>query len=226
MVKSNKKNWIVRIGLIVLILLAFSGKYFYTLIDSQDNTSSHSLESYNNLFDDDAKAKLKILTTVESRHRQPESVYIYDNKFHVLVLRLSLSKDVLLRDIIDYQQTDPEFDQRIAHLLLPSFNFKLHKKSGRTPTVSAVHLKIKGDGFAKTDDRGSLLSYYYNFNSFSINYNNEPDDIFAQATADNVGACLSFIKKDKFLYILLLTSANGDAKVQPNTLNSIINKRL
>jgi hypothetical protein len=219
-INKNKFRGFVAFGL----FLGIFGVLIYTAINDNEKTSSVPLAEYNNLFTQEAQTKLKLLVTTTSRNRETTSSYIYDKIFNVFVFKVKLSSNSGLRKIVSYQNKTSYIFMNAVYSGLPSFNFDMDIKSGKSVLVSSVHLKSSGDFLKSVVKNDSLVCYYYKFNTFSINYNDEPYDIIAKAKQPNIPASIIFKTKGKFLYIILMTIAEGTEEMQADQLYSIISK--
>jgi len=223
MIKTKKK----RIGLIIAVCLfplIMVSSLIYTLIDDQLKTSKIPLTEYNNLFTDDAQGKLQILATVKGRNRPPVSTYIYDKRFNICVFKVILTNNSTLGKIINYKNGTSSSNLFVANGGLPCFNFDMKINEGRIANVSTINFKSDGDYIKSILNNDSLRCYYYRFETFSISYNNGFYDILAKADQSTIPASVMFMKKGKFLYIIIMSIAEGKEEMQPDLLYSLVNK--
>jgi len=219
---SNK--WFSRIVVILIIIVVGAAKLIYIIITDHETSSNVSLPEYSNLFTKEAQSKLQILATVKSNQREPESDYVYDKKYDLFVYRLILSENLSVKKLINIQNGTSSLSYDEVYSELPSYNFVMNKKSGSTPKVKTVNLTYTGNPYKIIAQTDSLASYYFEFNEFSIKYNEGPNDIVAKADKSNIPAAILFIKKGKFLYVILMTVNNSKANLSANQLYEMVNK--
>jgi hypothetical protein len=224
MKKTTYKRLIVVIALISIFLLAIFSKIVYTMINDHETSSKVPLIEHYNLFTKEAQNKLELLATTTSRNRETTSNYVYDKTFNVFVLKVILANNNGLKDIISYQNESSHVTMNAVYSDLSNYNMKMKIKSGKSVTASTVHFKFNGNSIKSIASNDSLYCYYYKFSTFSIGYNNEPYDIIAKADQSNIPASLIFKKKDKFLYVIIMSVAKGKEEMQPDQLYNIINK--
>lgn len=196
----------------------------YTAIDDKETSSKISLTEYNELFYKEAQSKFKILATVESKNRPPVSTYVYDKSYNICVFKVILIKNSPLKNIINYENGTSNQSLNAVYADLPSFNFDMHIKVGRSVNVTNVKFKFHGDSIKLIEKNDSLYCYYFKFKSFSVNYNDEPYDIIANADQSNIPASILFKKKGKVLYLILMSVADEKKEMQPNLLYRITKK--
>jgi len=224
MKKTTHKRLIIVITLFSIFLLAIFSKIIYTMIDDHETSSKIPLMEHYNLFTKEAQNKLELLATTTSRNRETTSSYIYDKVFNVFVLKVILTKNNSLKNIINYQNESSHVTMNAVYSGLSNYNMKMNIKSGASVTTSTVHFKFNGDSIKSIVSNDSVYCYYYKFSTFSINYNDEPYDIIAKAYQSNIPASLIFKKKGKFLYVIIMTVAKGKEEMQPDQLYNIISK--
>jgi len=223
---NKKTKKIIRLALIgagIFTLINIS-LIIYTMVDDGATSSKTSLDEYNNLFNKESYNKLQILATVKSRNRMPISTYVFDGKYNICVFKVTLLNNSKLSDIIHYENETSSKSLNATYADLPSFNFNMSIKAGKSVSVSILHFKSSGGTIKSVVSNDSLACYFYKFHTFSINYNNEPYDIIANAKDSNIPANVAFIKKGKILYIVLMTIARENGEMQPNQLYNLLTK--
>jgi hypothetical protein len=224
MKKTMKRRLLIAIFTLVVFAIWAVSNIIYTLISDQQTYSKVPLAEYNNLFSQDVQSKLQILATTTSKNRLPVSTYVFNEKFNISVLKVTLSSASTLEKIIEYRNKYSNKWLNAVYGNLPSFNFNMSIKAGKTVPVSQLYFQFSGDTIKSIVKSDSVFCYYYKFRSFSIHYNDEPYDIIANADVSNIPASLIFKRRGQFLYIILMTVANGDEQMPPDALYSIIRK--
>lgn len=224
MKKTIRRGIIIAVAAFSIFMLYEFATFIYAWINDHETSSKIPLAEYNNLFNQDAQGKLQILATVISRNRKPVSTYVYDKRYNICVFKVILLKDSDLKSIINYQNETSNKSLNAVYSNLPSFNFGMSIRIGKSVTVTTVHFRFNGDSIKLVAKNDSLNCYYYKFSSFSINYNDEPYDIVAKADRPSIPASLIFKKKGKVLYVILMSVAEGREVMRPDLLYNIINK--
>jgi hypothetical protein len=222
--KITIKHWRLIMASFGLFALYEFSTMIYTMLDDQETSSKIPLKEYNNLFSKETQDKLQILATVKSRNREPISTYIYDTRFNLCVLKVILFKNSDLKNVIKYQNRTSYKTLNATYSGLPSSNFDMSIKAGKSVIVSLLYFKFSGDSIKSIVKNDSLYCYYLKFKTFSINYNNEPYDVIGNADESNIPASIAFKKRGDFLYIIIITVAKGKEELQPGLLYSLINK--
>jgi len=145
MKKTTHKRLIIVITLFSIFLLAIFSKIIYTMIDDHETSSKIPLMEHYNLFTKEAQNKLELLATTTSRNRETTSSYIYDKVFNVFVLKVILTKNNSLKNIINYQNESSHVTMNAVYSGLSNYNMKMNIKSGASVTTSTVHFKFNGD---------------------------------------------------------------------------------
>ncbi|MDN5284638.1 MAG: hypothetical protein JWR38_912 [Mucilaginibacter sp.] len=213
---------IILAGAVSLGIILFT---VYTMMDAQISYSVTPMPEYNNLFTKDVQQKLHILTTIRSRNREPIATYTYENRFNICVSKILLSKDLPLKRLISFQNTFSFQSFNPFYADLPSFNFHMNIKASKSVSASIVHFKYSGNPGIAIKKNDSLYCYYLKFKTFSINYNDESDDILAYSDESVIPAGFAFVKKNSFLYVIIITEAEGKKALEPDLIYNIINKR-
>ncbi len=221
---TTKKSIILGIAVGGLFMFIMVGSLIYTLIYNQETSSKIPLTEYNNLFTNDTQGKLQILATEKGRNRPPVSTYVYDNRFNICVFKVILANNSTLRKIIGYKHATSYGNLFVANGGLPCFNFDMKISEEKVSKVSVVDFKFDGDSIKSIVNNDSLRCYYYKFETFSISYNNGLYDILAKADHSTIPASVMFVKKGKFLYIIIMSIAEGKEEMPPDILYSLINK--
>jgi hypothetical protein len=220
--KTAGMRIIILAGIVSMGIILFT---IHTVMDAQITRSVTSLAEYNNLFAKDVQAKLHILATTTSRKREPISTYIYENKYNICVSKIILSKDLPLKELIRFQNESSYQPLDMFYADIPSFNFHMNIKAGKGAVASVIHFKYSGDSVVIVKKADSLFCYYLKFKTFSINYNNETDDILAYSDESIIPAGFAFIKKDRSLYVIIITGADGVKDMKPDLIYRITNKQ-
>jgi len=208
----------------VSICAAIFSVLIYTSIDDNETSSKTPLAEYNNLFTTGAQDSLQIIATEKSANRLPISTYTYDKKYNVCVLKVILSNKLGLNKVINYQNENTKIHFGGIYQAAPSSNFEMQIRTAAGGLVTKVHFKYSGSLIKALLTKDSLYCYYVKFNTFAINYDDEPYDVIAKADQQNVPASIIFKEKEKFLYIVIMTVAEGNEEMPQDLLYNMVNK--
>jgi hypothetical protein len=223
MEKSKKVTWIIRIGVLIIFAVVLA-KPIYTLIRNQEQWSKKELPDYKNLFDKEAQKNLYLFNTIESKLREPESQYIYNKDYNVFVTKIRIADNFDIKKSIKVRNEDSNIEKDELYFPLRSFNCKIRIKSGNIPLTAKITVNVKGKMPDEINRSNSEVSYYCEFKTFSLIFENGQSYMVAESDKSNVPVSLTFIKKNNLLYIVIMTIAKERQQMQPNLLYSIINK--
>jgi len=220
MEKTNKIR-LIKYIILILIFAIVLAKPIYTVLSNREHLSHKELVDYKNLFDKKAWSDLRLSNTVESELREPESLYIYKDKYNLFVTKVHVPDSLEIDKLLTLKYEASKTIEDEVYFSIQSFNFKIHIKSGELTLVKSINLKVEGKlttiVFAK-----DLASFYINFKTSSIVFNNDRSYIVLKTEKAISSAALSFIKKGGLLYVVLLTPAINKAEISPQQINTIL----
>ncbi len=158
----KKKKWIIRIGLLLIIFASVLAKPIYTVIVNNEHWSTNELTDYKNLFNKEAQPNLYLFNTIESRLREPESQYIYNNnEYNLFVTKIHIPNSFNLKNTINVKNKASNIENENVYFSLRSFNSKIHIRSEELSLVNGIELNIEGHAFnialGTTESQASLL---------------------------------------------------------------------
>lgn len=222
---TKKQKYRVFAIMLIMFLVGIFSTIIYTMIDDWETSSKIPLAEHYNLFAEEAQSKLSLLATTKSRNRETTSSYIYDKRFNLFVLKMILVNDYGLKEIINFKNESSYITMNAVYSGLSNYNMDMNIKSGKSVLVSTVNFKQSGGPIKLIQESDRFYCYYYKFKTFSINYNDEPYDIIAEANDTALPTSLAFIKKGKFLYIIIMNVAKGKEAMEPKQLYDIIDMK-
>jgi hypothetical protein len=222
---NNVKNikWIIRIGVLFIVLIIILAKPIYTMLTSQEHWSRTELTDYKELFKNNEHSKLILFNTIQSKVREPESQYIYDENFNIFVTKLHAKEALdLIKDITTNKQyLSKEYND--LYLSIRSSGSKIHLKSGKLPLVNDIQIGVEDSDVKRVDSNVNRVSFYILFKKLSLTINQNQNYIIAESEKPYHPITFSFIKKDNSLYIIMMTQANNNTKMQPDQLTNLLN---
>ena len=144
MKKDIKIRWIIGVGVLLIFVVVLANP-IYNLIVNQEQWSRKELSDYKNIFDADAQKKLSLFNTIESKTREPESQYIYSNKFNVFVTKFRIPNNFNIRESIQIRSQVFNVLKSELYFPLRSYNCKIIVKSERIPLINGIILDINGE---------------------------------------------------------------------------------
>jgi hypothetical protein len=222
---KNARNikWIVRIGLLLIALIVILAKPIYTMLTSQEQWSGLELADYKTLFKNDLQSKLILFNTIQSKTREPESQYVYNDDFNIFITKLHISDTLNLTKNITIKKQASIKAYNDLYFSIRSSGSKIHVKSGELPLTNDIEIGIENPNVKIIDSIPNRVSFYIVFKRLSLTINQNQNYLILESGEPNYPAAFTFIKKGNLLYVLLMTPANKNAKMQPSQLTNIIN---
>ena len=108
------------------------------------------------------------------------------------------------------------------------FNFSY--LSGTPPAIFNIKVLMYGDSLTNTVKNDSIVSYHLECNNFSLNYSDDtPIDIFVEGrkkyfglNTERIPIDILFLKRNKMVYLLLMTPENANSYISPDLLPNIV----
>ncbi|WP_179416107.1 hypothetical protein HDF19_08495 [Mucilaginibacter sp. E4BP6] len=221
---KNKKI-IKRLILCIFLLIIFFvlAKPIYTVITNQETLSKNEFSDYKNLFNKQAQSNLKLFNTIQSKSREPESQYIYDNDYNIFLTKVHISNSFNFKKDISVQNIMPDIKTDEVYFPICSFIGKIDLKSISISLVKEIRIDFNGQNLS-VDTTQNQVSYYFDFKSFSLTLNNTQPYIIAKTEKAKCPAAIAFVRKGEFLYVALMTLANSNKQLSHDQLYNILNK--
>jgi hypothetical protein len=177
--------------------------------------------------------KIKVETVIKSKKRNILKFYKYDNKYNFYVTKIDLKNDIALDEIISFNNELSSQDSFVSYLRLPSKkSYDIMFKEETSSPVSKIIFSVSGDEkqLKKVVHNEDFISYSVPLTTMSLQYEskNNPIDVFVFANGSNllfrkkIPFVVSFYKKEKSIYLLLMTPIEKETKMNSNFLEEII----
>jgi hypothetical protein len=177
--------------------------------------------------------KIKVETVIKSKKRNILKFYKYDNKYNFYVTKIDLKNDIALDEIISFNNELSSQDSFVSYLRLPSKkSYDIMFKEETSSPVSKMIFSVSGDEkqLKKVVHNEDFISYSVPLTTMSLQYEskNNPIDVFVFANGSNllfrkkIPFVVSFYKKEKSIYLLLMTPIEKETKMNSNFLEEII----
>ena len=237
MSKGKKNIRLAIIGICVLGFLIFIGiKIFNGFKKIQDSFAKDLPFTYSIPGEDSsliAKKYLKMLKAnkiIQSRERGPISLIFFDKEYHLIVYKIHVIKDTLLKDLLytsneSVDRTTGKVYTVIGHGDLFEFQFQ----DAPANPVSKIYLTLAGDSLQSVVKNDSIIGYHLLCNNFSIRYaESGPIDIFVVGKEKRLGATavipmdLLFLKRNGEIYLLMMTPNSAQSTIAPDLLYNVV----
>ncbi|MDO3624897.1 hypothetical protein [Mucilaginibacter sp. BT774] len=221
--KNKKKQYrIIAWSVVFLVFVITLARSVYSLIVDQESWSMREIASYRQLFTHDALAKLKLFNTIESKVREPESQYIYKNDFNVLITKTRIPASLKLSKAIRISKNHSQRESSQLYFAIRSFGGEILLKSEKVSLVNNIEINAECPDIKVVSIGEDQITYYFEYKTFSIVFNKDQDYIDGKAAESNIPASISFRKRNDLLYIIMMTPANANAKMQKSQLVDIL----
>ncbi len=230
------RKYIIIIGAIIVLLLVFNA-----IIKDANETMSQIDFSEKNFDKEDSLIlkkeilnKIKVETVIKSKKRNILKFYKYDNKYNFYVTKIDLKNDIALDEIISFNNELSSQDSFVSYLRLTSKkSYDIMFKEETSSPVSKIIFSVSGDEkqLKKVVHNEDFVSYSVPLTTMSLQYEskNNPIDVFVFANGSNllfrkkIPFVVSFYKKEKSIYLLLMTPIEKETKMNASVLEGIIN---
>ncbi len=223
MKNSQRTKWMIRIGLLIIVFIVILGKPIYTILTSQESWSKNDPVDYRSLFKNELSTNLLLFNTIESKTVEPESQYIYNQSFNIFVTKIHINDTLNLNKSITIKDQHAIKEYNDLYFSIRSLGCKIHVKSGELPLTNNIEINIKNTDFKILDSTLNQMSLYTVFKRFSLTINQNQTYLIAETDEPNYPMAITFIKKNNLLYLLLMTPASKNIKMQPDQLKNLIN---
>lgn len=220
----KKINWFINIGLLLIIFAVILAKPIYTMLKSQEMWSKKEIPYYRELFSADAQKKLFLFNTIESKFREPESQYKYENQYNVFVTRVEVPKRFNISQIAVVPENNLDIDRNELYYPIRSLNNDIRIKSGEISLVKKVVLKFNKTKPITIDSSANNVSYFNIGKTFMLNFNDNFNYLFAEFKNPNTSINIDLSQHGNYLYVIVMTSEGGENNLEPKRLISIINR--
>jgi len=225
MKQPKRRNWIIRISLLVIISAAVLAKPIYRIITNREDLSKKELTDYRNLFNKKTLNDLHLFNTIESRSREPESQYIYDNKFNLFVTRAHIPDSLNLKETVKFSNEVSKIKEDEVRFSIHSYNSEIEIYSAGIPLIKDIKFKIEGNNFHIVNSTENQVSFYFEFKTSSLVLNNNQTYIVLKTTRSNIPVNMSLVKKGNLLYFVMMTGAADNVAVSREELFNILDKQ-
>lgn len=173
--------------------------------------------------------RIKVVQVRNSKVRSPISWLLFDGRYPLFIYKLDSTGSLSLKDSVVVRYVGADRTTGVTYNVLDeNLFYKFHYKSGNVGSSSSVFLTIKGDSLRQTIKNDSLINLDILCHNMSIRYQDDAAiDIFIEGKQEGSGTLpipmdILFCKRDKNIYLLILTANSADSPVPKNILKSIL----
>ncbi|MEI9934062.1 MAG: hypothetical protein WDM71_04265 [Ferruginibacter sp.] len=164
---------------------------------------------------------ISIEETHQNKIRTPISVAYFTKKYELTILKIELSLNASLEKIFMIENKSTGISDGYAYNFVDNDFYKFGIKFDSTPIVSKIYLAMSGDSLQTFIKNDSIVYSHLLCDNLSIRYMEDgPNDIFCEG--NSIPTDLLFIKRDKAVYILLMTPNVQQAYIPPYLLYNIV----
>lgn len=228
---TNKKKKKYIIILLVLGILFYTIYFFANAIINDPNrkiTITYSQSGYTNLFNQNAQQRLTLIESLSSRSRDTIAFLNYDNKYSIQVSRIRINPSFDLVNDIIMSHNKPKGNMGFT-LPYTEHGFKILYKDSPSEPISQIYLSLFGDSIKIILKNDTIANYFLQLKNAYIQLDDQKNyDIYIKSKTrlfffpSTVPINITFLKKNNFLYFLLLYSKDGTAEITSTLLYKLI----
>lgn len=226
-----KRFIIIIIVVIVVAVFAYLPRIGLETEAEYPGTYSDTIPNeYLGLFRGVNKEKLASLKTIEIKFRSPISNIVYDKDYYLQVYKIDSAFNRSVGNAVNVSnESNPGYHNspyNVNEQYCAEFVYKLYKPI----KPSEIYLTLFGKNTQVLKKNDSISYYYSIFENFSIKLQKDADDdIHGKAKSTiflNESAPLEilFLKREKNLYLILLSVKNKAAHLKPGMLYDMVIK--
>lgn len=225
--------FIISIACVVLIVLIY--KIYQAFLENrkafeEDLTSVYTLsQEDSSLINKNFKTRIKVIEVRRSKVRNPISIILVDSEYYLIMHKMSLSRDLSLREIAHIQQKSVDHSTGVTYDVIENGDyFRFQHASGRVETISQIYLTLSGDSLMTFVNNDTRLDYFLLCNNLSIRYcKRGPIDIFLEGKQmgfNNMVIPLDFLllKRDKDIFFFFMMPITPEKPMPTNLLSEVI----
>jgi hypothetical protein len=221
--KINYARYIVSV--VGCIMLACNDpramQYRKILLSHPTVISQNVPDYYLNLFQQKARGKIKLTTSLEHIGRDTVCDFLYDGKYYIALYTISRSYDFSLQNSLR-----ESFSEISVEYSIPFYDNGIHSVGIRSRAYingtaevnpSNILITFSGDRFSKNEKNDSIADYFFECKNLSIKYKESVhQDVFVEAEG-HTPLEVMFIKKEKKLFLIFITTKK-DSTLFPDAI--------
>ena len=177
--------------------------------------------------------KFKVVKVAKSNLRNTIKHYEYNNKYNFYVTKIDIKEDVPMDKFILFNEEITSPSPSVTYMNLQSIKlFDISFRAEKVDVVSKIIFSMAGDGkkLKRIAYSRDFISYSLPLYTFSLQYEskNNPIDVYVGVQSSRIHSkkgvpfIISFYKKEKSIYLILMTPINEETKMNENILGEFI----
>jgi hypothetical protein len=160
---------------------------------------------------------------VNSKVMDPVAFLYVDDTYHLVIFKINLRDQQPLKDILHTTIKSTERPDGETYSIVDFNGFSRYEwRPAPTKHTSNIYLSLYGDSLANNILNDSIATYHLLCKNLSIQYEtNGPVEVFMVGGKITPSDIL-FLKRDKAVYFMLLTTDKPDATIPQNILYELV----
>ena len=197
---------------------------------AEDLPSEYTLSlEHSGLISPDYTGKIQVKEVRKSKVRNPFSLVVLDQKYNLIIYKIDLSKDNMLRNVISAKHGNVNESAGPLYRSLQVAGLKYKINAAPAKPVDHVFVALAGDSLKVSWLNNECVLYYLVCDKLSIKYGeNESNDIFIEGPTIGPTATrqipmnIMFLRKDQSLYFIVMAPRLPHNTMPPNLLSKVI----
>jgi hypothetical protein len=233
MKRNNKFRNIVYLA--ATCFLVYIGIFIYQSVIEDSKNPFEILnaapEDYTNIFNKTTLPKLLLKIGAKYKLRNPLLYVSYDKIYNLEVTKINIKPGFKPGSDVIEKSDEPEGSFPVSRIPYDETTCITTYKGTSTEAASKIYLSLNGDSVRTVFKNDSIACYYLKLKNASVQYKlNGVYEIYVRSNtklyffSSEPSVSLMFLKKQNYLYFLLLTVNDDKVKLDPDLLNKLISK--
>lgn len=229
-----KKYILILIAIIILLLIFRAIKKVDDVTAEFDFTENKFDKDDSNIIKKNMLEKFKVINVAKSKLRNTFKHYEYDNKYDFYLTKIDIKEDVEMDKLVLFNEEITSISSFVTYINIHSIKlFEVSFRAGKVDTASKIIFSMAGDGkkLKRIAYSRDFISYSLPLYTFSLQYEskNNPIDVHVGVQSSRIHSkkgvpfIVSFYKKEKSIYLILMTPINEETKMNESVLGEFIN---
>lgn len=220
------------LGLFALILMVFVNSIKQIanspeIVEIRDSIPSED----SGLFDNEYMDQLKPNKIYTEKGRASVSLISFGKDYHLFIYPIALIGDIPFRKLLSIQaQGSTTTNLKVYSIITHNNLIKFKYLDEPASPVAKIFIRVSGDSLQNVIENDTIASYHLLCKNFSISYMEDgPVSIFMEGTDRPFGytiipADLMLLKRQKKVYLLIMTPNNFKKGIPADLLYNIVRK--
>ena len=174
-------------------------------------------------------SKITFVATMGCSYRKPISYFLVESKYYLQIYKMDSSFTSTLTNAVKESYSNVNIWTNTTYDIDNKTDMEFFYKSGKPKKVKNIYFNLFGDSTRVLQKNDTVAYYYSKCTSFSLKFNlQDQNDIYGELKSDNsseVPLEILFLKKDKRLFLLILSCKNANSDLNPNMLHDLYFKK-